>query len=108
MDKIAIDSTSEERVLLAEEIGHYETGGLYIMVSTYNMSVARSKRIRCEAKARFWSYKCLLPPDEIENAIKHEKQDDYAIAEFCSVTVNFLREAIAYHRSCGIVFSFDD
>jgi len=107
LDKPAITSKCEEVAILSEEIGHYETGALYIIESTYNSSVARSNRIKYEAKARHWAYLQCCPPEAIESAIVQSGRSDHAIAEHCCVTVEFLHQAIAYHRSCGVVFSFD-
>jgi len=109
LDKPAMSSMSEEGAVLSEEIGHYETGGLYVIESTYNSPISRSNRIKYEASARHWAYRQMLPPHEIEEAYMLEGlHDDFAMAEFCQVTIEFFRKAIEYHRSCGIVFSFDN
>jgi len=108
LDIAAIESKEEEIVLLAEECGHYETGGLYVIEATYNTAIARSNRIKYEGMARRWTYKRLLKPDEIEAAVKLDGSfGDHAVAARCSVTVDFLHKAIEYYRSTGVVFSFD-
>ena len=104
IDKPSVESDCEEVSILAEEIGHFETGALYIITSTHNTPIARANRIKYEAKARHWAFKKYLPPHEIAQAIEHEGSDDYAIAEYCSVTVCFLRDAIEYYQSLGVKF----
>ena len=108
LDRQVMESSHEETSVLAEEIGHYETGALYIIESTHNMPISRSNRIKYEAKARHWAYKEYCPPDEIEKAVESEGHSDYAVAEYCQVTVEFFRRAVEYHRSCGVKFSFDN
>ena len=108
LDKSKIETRVEEGEILAEEMGHYETGGLYIIESTFNSPVARNNRIKYEAQARHWAYRAYLSVLEIEEAVKKESPEEWAIAELCQVTVDFLRKAIEYHRSCGAVFSFDE
>jgi len=102
-------SKADETSVLAEELGHFETGALYVIDSTYNTCIARSNRLKYEATARHWAYKKYCTPDEIETAFKQEGiYGDYAVAEYCQVTVEFLHKAIEYHRSKGVVFSFDN
>lgn len=107
LDVPAIKSWAEEMVLLAEEVGHYETGGLYMIETTHNLPIARSNRIKCEGLAMRWAYSYCLPPEEIERGVAYGLDDDWQVAEYCQVTVDFLHRAIEYHRSCGVVFSFD-
>jgi len=106
MDHAAIESRAEETALLAEEIGHYRTGGLYIIETSHNTPMARNNRIKYEAQAMQWAYKHFLTQEEIEAAYKAEGPSDWPMAEYCQVTVEFLHKAIEYHRSCGVVFSF--
>lgn len=109
INKPAIESRAEETVILSEEIGHFETGALYVIQSTYNTPIARSNRIKFEAKARHWAYSTHCQPYEIEAAYAlMGTYGDAAVADYCSVTVEFLHNAIEHHRACGFVFSFDD
>ncbi|MCL2049813.1 MAG: hypothetical protein FWG87_13920 [Defluviitaleaceae bacterium] len=111
LDKAAISGKAEELAILSEEVGHYETGALYVIESTYNLPVARSNRIKYEAQARNWAINNYCSPAEIERAAELEKTadsgDGHAIAERCGVTVEFLCKAVEYHRTCGVEFSFD-
>ena len=99
LNKAAIETKDEEVSILAEEIGHFETGALYMIRSTYNTPIARSNRIKYEAKAKRWAIKKCLPPQEIEKAFKHVGSNYHAVAEHCNVTVEFLRTAIEYYKT---------
>ncbi|MCL2362379.1 MAG: hypothetical protein FWC73_11280 [Defluviitaleaceae bacterium] len=107
LDRSAIESAAEESVLLAEEVGHYETGSLYLIESTYNSPIARSNRNKFEAHARRWAFEKLLSPEEIEKGMRVNCGDVWLAAEYCQVTVDFLIQTIEHYRSYGTVFSFD-
>ena len=106
LDKSAIESKAEEGILLVEELGHYETEGLFIMEADANSPFARMNRGKQETKVRHFSYKTYLTVSEIQRAAEWCGKDDWAIAEYCGVPLYFLRDAIEYYRSCGVVFNF--
>jgi len=108
LDIAAIKTKDETVSILSEEIGHFETGGLYVINSTYNTQIARNNRIKYEAQARHWAYKYCLSPDEIEDAVVGALGDEYLAAEHCQVTMEFLHNAIGYYRSMGVEFGFGD
>lgn len=108
LDKPAMDSPGEEVSILSEEVGHFETNALYVIEATHNTPIARSNRIKYEAKAKHWAYRMWLQPGEVEEAVqKYGGYGATAVAEHCNVTVEFLHSAIAYYRACGVAFSFD-
>ena len=104
LDKSLINSSHEEGAILSEEIGHFETGALYRISSTYNTPVARSNRIKFEAQARHWAFKTYLPPDEITKGIEHAGHNLFDVAEHCQVTAFFLKRAIDYYATNGFFF----
>ena len=106
LNKPALESPAEELVILAEEFGHFETGALYAITATSNTAVARSNRIKFEGRALHWAYRSLLPPAEIEHAVRL-CATPWDAAEHCQVTEEFLQNAIKYHRDCGVQFGFD-
>ena len=99
MDKSVIYSKTEETELLAEEIGHYETGALYMIDASKYSGAARSSRRKYEARAKHWAYKRLASKDKIEEAINNGCYDEFDIAEWCGVSVEFLRQTIEYHKN---------
>jgi hypothetical protein len=108
LDKKAIDSKSEEGILLSEEIGHYETHALYMIRSSFNTPCERSNRMKYEGMAKNWAYEHYLPSKEIQKGINYGGADVYLVAEYCDVTVEFLHKAINYHKSKGIEFEFSE
>lgn len=105
LDKPRIESAAEEKVLLAEELGHYETGSIYLIEATYNTPLARANRENGEAKARRYATKETLAPAEIQKAIDSGCYNDYEIAEYCDVPIDFLRDAFKYYRQKCVLFS---
>jgi len=109
LDKYAITSRAEECVLLAEEIGHIETGGLFVPTSSMNSMLAKLNRSKQEAGAKHWAYNECCSVEDIEVAFSKEGMyGSGAAAEYLGVTVDFLENAINYHRSYGVSFYFDD
>jgi hypothetical protein len=106
LDKKSIGGKEEEVSILAEEIGHFETGALYVIESTHNTNIARNNRVKYESQVRHWAYRNHCSPEEIKTAILKHLGDMYLVAEECEVTIEFLQNAIKYHQSHGHVFSF--
>ena len=107
IDRAAIETRSEERILLAEELGHYETGSLYVLDAMHNTPNAKINSSKQEAKARHWAYEICLPPSSIKRAMQF-CDDEYALAEYCDVTVEFLCKALEYYLTKGIEFTYND
>jgi len=107
IDNVALESCAEQVTILAEELGHFETGTLYTIRSTYNTPIARSNRIKLEGLAKQWAIKRYLPAKDIETAMQDSLGDIHLAAENCQITVEFFNEAIEYYRSAGTAFSFD-
>jgi len=108
LDKPAIESSAEESVLLAEEIGHYITGSLYMIEATSNTPIARSNRIKYEARANRWAIEHMLTQDSIQKAIDKCGNDLYEIAEYCNVTIGFLKKALEHYKDHGVAFHWWD
>ena len=69
IDKSRIETSAEEKMILAEEIGHFETGAFYLLETDTNSSRHRINRRKAEYKAKVWSIKKLLPAHVLQNAI---------------------------------------
>jgi len=109
LNKGALCGKSDEASVLAEELGHFETMEFYTVTPTFNSPIMRNNRMKQEARARNWAYREYCTPEEIEAAFRQNgTYGEYAVAECCQVTTEFLHRAIEYHRSCGVVFSFDN
>ena len=104
LDKPNIPTVAEERTLLAEEIGHHKTHSLYSLTAAYNSPLARQNRNKCEAKAKQWAIKKVLPASVIRKAMKDGARNDYELAEYCEVPLGYLKDALVYYEAIGIRF----
>jgi len=104
LDKSRIKSRAEEALLLAEEVGHFETHSLYLIEATSNTPAARSSRRKYEAQAKRWGVKYLVSKSQIQEAFDSGYVMDYEIAEFCGVDLGTLRKAMEFYRQENVVF----
>jgi len=84
-------SDAHKTVVLAHEIGHFETDSLNIDGASH--SVARNER-----DATVWTIKTLLPRDELYNAMLNCDGDIWSIAETMGVTEELVRKAMRHYR----------
>ncbi len=92
MDPWRIPTLADEKVKLAHELGHCETG------SFYNRYAARDVRQKHENRANKWAYKELVPEDELKNAVRQGYHEPWELAEYFGVTEAFLRGALTYYQ----------
>lgn len=92
VDPAVFASEREEKVVLAHELGHIETGSLYTVGSN---SATRTKQ---EAKAEKWTINRLVPLDELKRAIKKGCCDVQSLAEHFEVTEKFMYDVILHYR----------
>ncbi len=88
IDNKQLDSSKEERVHMAHELGHCVTG------SFYNEYSPVDNRGKCEAIADRWAVKKLINKDEFQKQIK-SGMEVWELAEYFNVTEDFIRKA--YH-----------
>lgn len=88
--------TSEnlERVRLAHELGHCETGSFY----TKNTLQLCSKM---EYKADKWAIQKIIPFDELLNAVKDGITEKWELAEYFSVTEDYICRAYDIYTAMG-------
>ena len=88
-----LDTTTEKKCVLAEELGHYHTsdGNLIDLKSIQNR--------KQEVRARKWSYEKLIPLKSIIKASFGCCANLYELAEYLDVTEQFLKEALTYYQS---------
>ncbi len=92
VDPNFISTAANERVCLAHEIGHCRTGGFYNMYSPLDV------RAKHEYKADKWAITRLVPYEEFLKAVKRGCGDVYSLAEYFSVTEDFMRKAIEFYN----------
>jgi len=99
IDKQQIQSSIEETEVLAEELGHYETGSLYAIESTYNQPLEQNNIIYFEAKAKKWKIERLLPYIELQKALNKGIYEVYALSEYFNLSELFIKDAINLYKS---------
>lgn len=92
IDPFCLETTSDECVRLAHELGHCVTG------SFYNIHAACDVRAKHEYAADKWAIKKLVPEDELEEAVKHGFTESWELSEYFDVTVPFMQKAMNYYK----------
>ena len=92
IDPFEIETTAEERVHLAHEIGHCETLAFY---NAYSPLEIREKH---ELRADRWAVSRLVPMRELTDALKHGISEIWALAEHFEVTEDFMRKVLKIYR----------
>jgi len=90
IDPFRINSESDEKVKLAHELGHCETGAFY---NEHAVCDIRTKHERTAAK---WAIKKLIPEDELKKACKYCR-NRWELSEHFGVTEDFMQEALDYY-----------
>ena len=91
IDPTKLDSTADETVKLAHDLGHCETGSFYYGYSPLQL------RCQCEHKADVWAIKKLIPKDELIEAFKSGIVEKWDLAEYFNVTEDFVLKAVEYY-----------
>lgn len=86
-----IKDSSEEKTILAEELGHYYCNALYN--STYS-NVEISKK---EFRATKWAFKTLIPFKKLETLYEEGCRYTYEFAEELGVTEDLIEKAYNYY-----------
>lgn len=92
LDPFKIETTAQERVHLAHELGHCETGAFYSLHS------AAQIRARCENRADRWAIKKLVPAAELLRALEGGITELWSLAEHFNVTEDFMRKALNHYQ----------
>ena len=95
MDIRKIQTSTEEKVYLAHELGHCMTGSFYNIESKLNF------KNKCETKANRWAIKTLIPKEKLKQAIRMGLHETWELAEYFDVPEFFIRQAIEYYRIRG-------
>lgn len=92
IDPFALLSVSDEKVRLAHEMGHCNSGAFYSRSSSADL------RSRCEARANGWAIKKLIPKNELISCYKSGICDNAELADHFGVTEDFLQMALEYYN----------
>lgn len=95
LDKAVAADSSEERTLLAHEIGHCATGCFY------DLSANRIDRSRQEHRAIRWALCRCVPKRKLIELIR-ARYSNNEIADIFGVTEEFIKKAYTYYFEYGI------
>lgn len=84
-------TTAEKVCILAEELGHYHTTTGDIL------DQSKIQNRKQERLAKAWSYARLVPLDKLAEAHKAGARTRDALAEYLSITEQFLMAALGYY-----------
>ena len=93
LDPWKLETVAEEKVHLAHEVGHCETG------SFYNRNATCDIRQKHENRADKWAIKKLIPEDELEQAVENGFTELWELAEYFEVTEDFMKKAMCLYKN---------
>ena len=91
IDPFKIESESDEKVKLAHELGHCETGAFYNEYATCDV------RTKHERTADKWAIKKLIPEDELKEACKY-CTNRWELSQHFGVTEDCMQKAMDYYK----------
>ena len=91
MDPKLCEEAPLERVHLGHELGHCVTG------SFYNIYAAVDSRRRHENRADKWAIRCLIPLENLDDAIAEGCTELWQIADRFGVTEEFAKKAVCLY-----------
>jgi Zn-dependent peptidase ImmA (M78 family) len=97
MDPLQIETAAQERVHLAHELGHCETGSFYNLYSSLDIREKQEKR------ADLWAVRRLVPADEFRFALSRGIVEIWELAEYFDVTEDFIRRTLDIYCSKNIL-----
>ncbi len=92
IDPFGLNSTKDEKIRLAHELGHCVTGSFYNRYSDFDI------KARSEYKADKWAIKKLIPKDELQAAFEQGYIEPWDLAEYFNVTEEFIIKAVNYYN----------
>lgn len=94
---------TEKGCILAEEIGHHQTG----IGNILNQSKLNSRRQ--EVRARQWGHRRIIPFSRFLDAHKEKISGRHDLAAYLGITEQFLQEAVdRYRDKHGLLVKIDD
>ena len=96
IDPEILQNAASERVCLAHELGHCETGSFYNLYSGFDV------RQKHENRADKWAITNLIPEKELNQAIHNGNHDLYSLAEYFCVTEEFMKKALKLYKKIDL------
>lgn len=92
MNPWRMSTQADEKVKLAHELGHCETG------SFYSRFAALDVRKKHENRADKWAIEQLVPKEKLLEATLRGYKEVWELADYFGVTEEFIRKSICWHR----------
>jgi len=87
----------DEKVTLAHELGHCETGSFYNVYSDFDI------KQKHENKADAWAIKTLIPFYKLKKAWSQGYVEYWQLAEYFDVPGEFIEKVIEYYRRKNLI-----
>lgn len=91
IDESVMDGDALERVHMAHELGHCETG------SFYSIHTAVDCRRRHENRADKWAVRHLITENDLDLAVADGHTEIWDLADHFGVTEQFMKKAVCYY-----------
>lgn len=92
IDPFGLNSTKDEKIRLAHELGHCVTGSFYNRYSDFDI------KAKSEYRADKWAIKKLIPKDELQAAFEQGYTEPWNLAEYFNVTEEFIIKAVNLYQ----------
>ena len=92
IDTNRIDTSAQETVCLAHELGHCMTEAFY----TFRTLETRG---RMEYRANKWAFHTLIPYRDLTEAFENGITEAHELAEYFNATEDFIRKAVFYYKN---------
>lgn len=90
LDNKQIDTSIEEKEILAEELGHYYTNSLYFLNSSKEL------KDKCELRAKKWAYSVLVPFSKLKEKLI-QGFNLYELADYFDVDIKYMIDCIDFY-----------
>ena len=84
----------DEKIVLAEELGHYYYDATYTLESTNKVLISKQ-----EYKAKKWSYYTLVPYKSLQSAIIKGFRTLWDLANYFNVTYEYMQNCIDFYTN---------
>lgn len=96
LDNRQIDTSIEEKEILAEELGHYYCNALYYINSD------KQTKDKCEYRALKWAYSVLVPIQKLREKMM-QGFNLYDLADYFNVDVKYITNCINFYINNGYI-----
>lgn len=90
LDNSQIETSIEEKEIIAEELGHYFCNALYYLNSDKEL------KNKCELRAKKWAYSVLVPLQKLKEKIT-QGLDLYDLADYFDVDIKYMIDCINFY-----------